>query len=226
MEQHGIAAMICDSCRLALFTDSLPSCPRCGVTVGLGLPAAADCINCEGRDFAFDSVIRVGPYENLLRNAVLRMKHLQGEMLAETLGGVWAETMKQRLDRLNLSRVVPIPLHYLRRWRRGYNQAAALANTLAKGIERPVELNWLKRQRFAAMHTARSATARQQAIRGAFRLRKGLNLAGLNILLVDDVMTTGATCDAAARTLKAGGAASVHVAVLARQSLLPGRRLW
>jgi predicted amidophosphoribosyltransferase len=107
-------------------------------------------------------------------------------------------------------------------WRRyvqrGYNQSEALARALAARLGLPCQPRWLRRTRNTPRQTVQeSPTARRENMRGAFSARGRSGLAGKVVLLVDDVLTTGSTCDEAARALLQGGAAAVVVAVLARR---------
>jgi predicted amidophosphoribosyltransferase len=107
-------------------------------------------------------------------------------------------------------------LHWLRRWRRGYNQSAALARGIATRLGLPCHPSWLRRIRNTPQQTHQTPAGRKANVRGAFRTRPGAPVRGRTILLVDDVMTTGVTASEAARALRAGGASRVVVAVLAR----------
>ena len=127
-----------------------------------------------------------------------------------------AEARQAELPRLPRDAwVVPVPLHWWRRLRRGYNQAEALAQGLSRRVD--LRVHQPLRRVKAADHLAhKGATERMQAMRGAFRARRDHGLKGRTILLVDDILTTGATTGAAARALKQAGARRVVVAVLAR----------
>src|SRR5206468_658598 len=105
----------CDSCRTALTDDPHPQCPRCAASVG---PFAQGCVHCRGLSFPFDQVVRLGPYRegHPLREVILRMKHASGESLAEVVGELWAESMEARLRALGADIVIPVPLHWRRRW--------------------------------------------------------------------------------------------------------------
>jgi ComF family protein len=116
--------------------------------------------------------------------------------------------------------VVPVPLHWWRHWRRGFNQAEALARALARRLDLPIRRP-LRRIKPTEKLAELSPTERARALRGAFRARKSPGLVGRTVLLVDDVLTTGATCGAAARALKQAGAARVVVAVIARTGKNP-----
>jgi ComF family protein len=151
----------------------------------------------------------------LLRDVILRLKHLQGDMLAELAGELWAEHAGPALRDAHADVVVPIPLHWWRRWRRGYNQSLALARGMAARLYIPCRPRLLRRIRNTPLQTQQAPSVRPVNVRGAFRAgRRGL--AGKTVLLVDDVMTTGSTVNEAARVLRAAGAVRVIVAVLAR----------
>ncbi|HXG12821.1 MAG TPA: ComF family protein [Gemmataceae bacterium] len=209
-------AELCADCRAALTADPHPSCPRCAATVGPFANVADGCGFCRNETFHFERVLRLGPYEGLLRQVILRMKHLSGEGLAEAVGDLWAGHLAPRLrdDRPDL--IVPVPLHWWRRWRRGYNQSEELAYRLAAHLGLLCRPSWLRRVRNTPQQAASSAAARRQNVRGAFRAAPRPALAGKCVLLVDDVLTTGSTASEAARALRDAGAARVLVAVLAR----------
>jgi ComF family protein len=124
--------------------------------------------------------------------------------------------VKDRFVSLAVDCVVPVPLHWLRRWRRGYNQSSSLALGLSSRLGLPLQNWWLKRIRNTPSQKALSRTARQENVRGAFQVRSSAACKGRSILLVDDVVTTGATVHEAARVLRAAGAGRVVVAALAR----------
>jgi ComF family protein len=172
------------------------------------------CPNCRAERFAFDAASCFGRYENRLRELVLRLKHHSAEGLAEMAGTLWARLRGPELARLDLNIVVPVPLHWWRRLTRGYNQSEALARSLAEGLNLPCQPGLLRRIRHTPHQSHLPATQRRINVAGAFRA--SADVRGLSVLLVDDVMTTGATSDEAARALKASGASRVVAAALAR----------
>jgi ComF family protein len=211
--RHGL----CTACFGAVTADPHHLCLRCGQIVGPHADMTDGCAECHKVAYGFQSVIRLGKYDGRLREAILRMKTSAGESLAENMGRVFGECRKERLLSTRSSLVVPVPLHWRRSWRRGYNQAAAVAEHLARSMGVPCACNCLRRVRNTPQQLQPSASARRENVRGAFRVRRGANVDGKRILLVDDVMTTGSTASEASRTLKAAGAAEITVAVLARR---------
>ncbi len=205
----------CDRCRTALLSDPHRSCPRCAASVGPYALLDGGCVGCRGRALPFEAALRLGPYERLLHELIPRLKYHAGEGLAEVLGELWGAHAAARFQAVQAEVIVPVPLYWLRRLRRGYNQSAAVAGGLARALGLPCR-PWLRRVRNTPKQVGRSFAARQENVRGAFRARRGAPLAGRSVLLVDDVMTTGATLGEAARALRTAGAARVSVAALAR----------
>lgn len=131
------------------------------------------------------------------------------DLLLEARGSLireWAETSEG---------VVAVPLHWWRHWRRGYNQSEEIAARLAQRLGLPL-LHPLKRVKPTPKLPGRSRLERNEILRGAFESRGRKPLNGQDVILVDDVLTTGATCGAAARILKKAGARRVLAVVLAR----------
>ncbi len=119
-------------------------------------------------------------------------------------------------SRADCDLVVPVPLHRRRMWWRGFNQAALLAMTIARRLDKPIELAALTRSRMTIPQTSQDHDARRRNVRRAFAVRLPARVRGRRILLVDDVMTTGATVDECARVLMTAGASRVDVLTLAR----------
>jgi len=205
----------CDACRSAFVADPSPACPRCAATVGPYAVIDGRCTHCRDETLPFAAAVRLGPYDGPLREAVLRIKHHSGEGLAELLGELWADHAGPSLRALGAEALVPVPLHWRRRWRRGYNQSEALAHGLAARLRLPVRPAWLRRIRATPIQPKQTLAGRRDNVRGAFAAAK-LPVSVPTILLVDDVMTTGATASEAARALRAAGAGRVVVAVLSR----------
>jgi ComF family protein len=207
----------CASCRTDLTTDPFSTCPRCAATIGPFAHVTLEdgCPRCWNLSFHSERVLRLGPYDGLLREVILRLKHLSGDGLAELLGELWAEHAEAALREARAEVVVPIPLHWRRRWQRGYNQSSALARGIAARLRLPCRPSWLRRIRHTPMQTAQTPSARRDNVRGAFRATSKVSRSA-SVLLIDDVITTGSTVNEAAAALRAAGAGRVVVAVLAR----------
>jgi ComF family protein len=211
-------ASLCPVCVRRLTEESEPVCSRCASTLA---PAAANanvCPRCLTESFAFDAVVRLGPYDDLHRALVLRMKHATGEVLAEAIAPLFARHIAPKLKSHQPNVSIPVPLHWKRRWSRGYNQSEILAGAVARFLQIDHWSAALRRLRNTDFQSKRNAAERRANVRGAFSAASGLALTGKTVILVDDVLTTGATANEAARILKARGAKAVVVAVLAHES--------
>jgi len=204
----------CAACSAGLFHDPHLCCPRCAARVGPFGVTNGNCAACRADASPFVATVRLGPYEGPLRDAVLRIKSNTQEGLAELLGEQLAQIHADRLRAMALDAIVPVPLHWWRRLRRGYNQSAAIARGISSRLGVACRYWWLRQVRLTKpQKTLTCPTQRKENVKGAFVARGQVR--GLHVLLVDDVMTTGATATEAARALRRAGA-SVSVAVLAR----------
>jgi len=212
---------LCPGCVAALSDEGL-ACRRCGMAV----PhlATGGCAHCRKRKFQFHRVFRFGEYSGLLRDAVLQAKTITGEPIAAALGDLLASAVVAQLDdgfegpgpskRFDL--VACVPSFWARRLRRGTNSAAVLAQVLARRLRVPAGLDLLVCRRNIEKQSQLSLAERQRNVRGAYRKSWGYDIRGASLLLVDDVMTSGATAHEIARVLRGAGAQRVAVAVAAR----------
>lgn len=209
----------CSSCIHTITTDPHTTCPRCCNSVGDFAIADLEkgCPNCRDEKFRFERSFRLGPYAGLLRELILRLKNPGGEMLAECVGRLWAEQAAEQFREVKADVVIPIPLHWWRRWTRGHNQSESLSEAIAFHLKIPHQPKWLARIRATPHQAAASATERRINLKGAFRATRRATLSGKTVLLIDDVLTTGTTASEAARALKEAGASEVFVAVLAHR---------
>ncbi|MEX2111977.1 MAG: ComF family protein [Pirellulales bacterium] len=206
--------LLCATCRGQL-VDSRAACLRCGSSAppsGLGAP----CPHCHAKRLYFDSVARLGRYDGELRRAVLRMKTETNPGLAMALGDLLFELRGEQLAAWRADAVVPVPMHWTRRIRRGVNSPHAVAERLAAQLQVPIAAHLLVRHRRTALQARLPASKRKANVRGSFRVQPHRELPGARLLLVDDVMTTGATVNEAARMLVRSGVDTVGIAVLAR----------
>ncbi|MCX7428128.1 MAG: double zinc ribbon domain-containing protein [Planctomycetia bacterium] len=208
--------MLCAECRGRLAPDEWHGCPRCGARVSSEEAATSPCSQCRGRRFSFDTVVPLGSYDGDLRSAVLRMKHHVGDPLSMALGQLYCLHRGDRIARLRPDVVVPIPMHWGREMTRGTNSPDILAGQISHHLGVPLERSMLVRTRKTLPQAGLPPHRRFLNVRGAFRLGAGYHLQDARVVLVDDILTTGATCGEAAKVLKRAGASAVSVAVVAR----------
>jgi competence protein ComFC len=203
---------ICDSCRRSLPRVMPPLCPRCGRPQ----PSGILCPACVSWQAEIDGIRSPFRFDRVMRQAIHQLKYRNLRALAEPL----AKLLNDYLATYPISGevLVPVPLHQKRLRERGYNQSSLLAKELGKLTNLPVVDDCLIRQRHAPPQ-ARSATVeeRRSNVTGAFACRDH-RLRDKQVLLIDDVSTSGATLDACAAALKAIGATSVWGLVLARET--------
>ena len=200
--------------RIAFLED--PVCDGCGSPFEFDPGPGVRCAACTARPRAFDRARAACLYDEASRDLILKLKHADRTDLAGLMARWLSRSARPLLADVDV--VVPVPLHRWRLLRRRYNQAAEIARPLARGQGLAFLPDALERVRDTATQGGKSATGRRRNVAGAFAVRETMRdrLAGRRVLLVDDVLTTGATAQACARALKAAGAATVHVAVIAK----------
>jgi len=208
------SAPFCLPCRSKLATPQGNACRRCGAPVGPFTIAEDHCILCRRENFAFDEVIRLGLYRDELRVACLTAKNPGGEFLAVTLADLLFESQTASLTGQKWDVVTAVPEHWLKRTVRPHYAAESLARRISTRLNVRLSTGILAKVRWTPKQAKSPPAQRRLQQQGAFRAAKS-KLQGQSILLVDDILTTGATADAAARELKRAGASRVVVAVIA-----------
>jgi ComF family protein len=172
------------------------------------------CATCDRHLPAFAGLRSAFSYDGLARSAVLALKFQGVSALAPEMAQPMADALTRWVPAVDV--VVPVPLGWLRRRTRGYNQSALLAQEVCRSHGLPLETRALRRARQTPPQTQQpDADARRRNIEAAFAL--GSRPVGGSVLLIDDVATTGATLDACARVLLEGGASAVYALTFARE---------
>ena len=205
----------CAACWSAITFLDGPGCACCGLPFPVALEGDNLCAACLAQPPAFDSARAILAYDDASKGAILALKHADRLDLVPGFTRWLARTGRAMLADCDL--IVPVPLHRSRLWQRRYNQSAELGRRLARDFRLPTDPFALTRSRATASQGAMpSAKARRRNVQRAFQVPEPARVRGKRILLLDDVLTTGATVQACARALKRAGAARVHVLALAR----------
>ena len=207
------ADALCGPCWTAMSFFAPPWCAVCGLPFPHPIGEGAVCADCARGRAHWNRARAVMRYDRHSRPLVLGLKH-DGTHLAHAFGTWMRRAGAELLDGADF--VVPVPLHWTRLFARRYNQAGLLAHAIHAAGGPPVAPDWLVRQRRTPSQGRLGPLARARNVRGAFALRPGCDVAGKRLILVDDVLTTGATVEECARVLRREGAAFVGVLTLAR----------
>jgi ComF family protein len=211
-----LPAAICGTCWAGIAFIVDPLCQRCGRPFEFTVADRSFCGRCLADPPVYDRARAAALYDDASRGLLLRFKHGDGLNLTPLFGAWLARTGAVLLPEADL--LVPVPLHRTRLFARRYNQAALLALEIAKRTGVPVDVLGLVRDRRTPSQGTRTRAGRERNVRGAFLVTPPLaaKIQGKRVLLVDDVMTSGATANACARVLGRAGAAAVDVLTIAR----------
>lgn len=214
---EGLSAQLglCASCWNELVLPGEPACVLCQRPFGDSVAGGSVCAPCMAAPPRHDGIAAGTLYNDISRRLVLAFKH--GRRIA--LAPFMARLIAARLSIVDSGwLVVPVPLHRWRLWRRGFNQAALLAREIARLRGASLAVDLLERRRPTPSLGGLGRKARARALAGAIAVsrRQSGRLDGAKIVLVDDVLTSGATSDACVSALKRAGAEKVVVACFAR----------
>ena len=216
ISNSGDGVQLCGGCRDAVQLIEWPVCRRCGAPVPATDGVELACNHCRGVKLRFTRSIALGSYEGMLRQLVMRMKIDRSERLARILADFsWLE-LGDQLKRLEVDVVTAVPMSGWRRLQRGVNPPGAIAERLAGKLGVPAATGMLRIGRNVGQQVGLSRPARFRNVHNEMAVRAGYLMEGAHVLVVDDILTTGATCSEAARALLKAGAGEVSVVVLAR----------
>lgn len=198
-----------------------PMCSVCGAPLESASGSQSRCSQCLNSPPYFTTARAIARYRpsaesdrTSLPGVIRRHKYGLDQSLEKALAEFIGDELPHTASDCDL--VIPVPLHRSRLWWRGFNQAALLAAVVARRLGAPLEVSALTRIRATTPQTSQNHDARRRNVRGAFAVRRPARVKGRRVLLVDDVMTTGATADECARVLLRAGASRVDVLTLAR----------
>lgn len=215
-EHHGGRGLIAPADFATLRFLNGGSCRKCALPLETDLGEASLCGACAARPPVWDEARAALAYDDTSRKLVLDLKHAGRRDGLPVFANWMHMAARDVLDDADL--IVPVPLHYRRLARRGFNQSAWLSAAISRRSGVPAGLDALVRHKPTPTQGGRSASDRWRNVRAAFHVRPSRQEAvdGARITLVDDVYTTGATLSACVRALKKGGADHVSALVLAR----------
>lgn len=206
--------ILCDECYDKICFITGVKCYRCGC------PLSTDesdekllCGSCLEKRPVYDQARSAFIYDSFSRNAILRLKYSDRTDLRRFFVHFMLKAGYELFDKTDI--ITPIPLHWRRKLKRKYNQADILGELLAKKLGKPYHSYLLKRKRNTIAQEHKTAKDRLQNVKGAFQINKPDLVKGKTILIIDDVLTTGATVNACAKELKKSGAKTVYVLTIA-----------
>jgi len=201
-------APVCEDCWRKISPYEGPACRRCGKP--LVSDVSTTCGECLQDEPFFTHAVSFGLYEGVLRKAIGLLKYHNVNRLSRPLSDIMLSVSMPGVDA-----VVPVPLHERRLRQREFNQSALLAKYLAEGLGTAVILNCLVKVRDTTPQVGLRSHDRRKNIKKAFEVRRPDLIAGKDVMLVDDVVTTGATVRECSRVLRKAGAENIYVLTLA-----------
>lgn len=212
---EGGSRPICLTCKSKIRRVQNPCCLICSHPFDAIMDSAV-CPNCQDRELHFESAVAVIRNGHSIREIIHRVKYSGQRELIGLLSDWIVEGLNDPRLKIDLADAfIPVPLHPLRLRERGYNQAELLARSLARASGKPCR-NLLKRNRATTTQTQFDRKQRMRNLRDAFELIQNADVTDLDLILVDDVLTTGATLDECARVLMIAGASSVRAITVVR----------
>ncbi|MDD5166483.1 MAG: ComF family protein [Candidatus Omnitrophica bacterium] len=212
----SVDEIVCTPCWGKIKINPPPFCHCCGRHLKITSSVKNMCPSCLKKKFNFNRAFSPCVYDGAIKELIHEFKYKNKDYLGRVLSKPMIDFIKEyNVPMEYLDLIVPVPLHETKLREREFNQAQVLSSHIAKEFNKEVSSNILKRIRNTKTQTELQTEERLLNVRGSFSLAQDRDIKGKNILLVDDVLTTGATCSEAAGVLKDAGAAIVFVLTLA-----------
>ncbi|MFA6358309.1 MAG: ComF family protein [Candidatus Omnitrophota bacterium] len=209
-------ALICFDCLDKIELNLPPFCSTCGRHLNIEAIRKNTCKGCQNTKFYFDRAFSPYVYTGVIKKLIHEFKYSGKDYLGESFGTMLNTFIRNyNLPIQYLDYIIPIPLHQSRLREREFNQALILSREIAKEFNKKVLTNILVRNKATKTQTELDFKARKLNMQGSFLVREPKQIDNTNLLLIDDVLTTAATANAAAESLKAAGAKTVILLTLA-----------
>ncbi len=210
---------ICESCMEIIEATEARRCSKCGLKSGPGITSSGNgCHECKNTNLGFEKSFFVSDNIEPVRTLIHQFKYKKHICLATPLGSLLVNLLHQKTIG-EIDSVVPVPLHWKKKRERGFNQSELMAKKISNKLYIPISTNNLFRAKSTLSQTQLSRTQRQNNVKGAFKVKNPEMFYQKNVLLVDDVLTTGMTASECAKSLKRAGANKVLLVALARSKM-------
>jgi len=210
---------LCTACQTDLLQVTT-ACYQCGIPLEDSKPGQI-CGQCLQKKPAFDRVISIYHYRDPLVWLIQQMKFHNKPTIAHLLGRLMANHLEHLISLKDFQKpevIMPVPLHYKRQHKRGFNQAEEFAKIISATIGCPIDTQSIERNISSQQQSGLDARQRRKNVKGIFRIKNQKQLNYEHVVLIDDVMSTGSTANEIARTLKRAGVDRVDIWILARAS--------
>lgn len=216
LKNNDLDNLVCLDCWSKIKKNPPPFCLRCGRNIKDNQIQKNICPQCQRIDFSFDRALSPCVYEGILKKLIFQFKYQGKDYLGSTLGRLLIDFINDyNLELKWFDLIMPVPLHKRKLREREFNQAQIISEFLASKLNMELSINDLVRIRDTTTQTDLTERLRWINVKNSFMVKNKDKLKRKNILLIDDVLTSGATCSEAARVLKEAGAGIVFVLTLA-----------
>lgn len=212
---------ICENCLETIKKSAEKRCSKCGLKLGPGITSSSKgCPECNNINLRFEKCFIVTDNTEPARTLIHQFKYKKHLCLAAPLGSLLTNLLHLHQETISeIDLVVPVPLHWKKKQERGFNQSELIAKKICKSLSLPISTNNLYRIKNTLSQTQLSRLQRQENVKGAFKVKNPEKFFRKNILLVDDVLTTGMTAAECAKSLENAGTSKVFLIVLARSNM-------